>query len=228
MESIVFNQHLLDNHWLSKVFSASDLAELLKVTSLVEYRKRETIVKRGEFATHLVFLLEGFVKLEIEEGKRDFIIDIEKGMNFIGLPLALTLEKHIFSIVTLSDAKVIFFPVNVIKDILKTNARFSQEIIRYGNEAFVVPLLEKLRSASQNNIRGRLAKLLIHLSMDVHCSNKFTLLISRMEMSHMIGFSRENVIRVLAEFNTEGIIDVNSKILEIKNIARLEELAKYS
>jgi hypothetical protein len=44
----------------------------------------------------------------------------------------------------------------------------------------------------------------------------------------MIGFSRENVIRVLAEFNSEGIINLSGKSIEIKEIERLEEIAKYS
>lgn len=219
---------LLENHWLTEVISKSELLELLSKTSLVNYRKRETIVKRGEFANHLVFLLDGFVKLEIEEGKRDFIIDIDRGMNFIGLPLSLTIEKHIFSIVTLTDANVIFFPLIDVKEMLKKNSKFTSQMITCGNESFVIPMLEKLTSTAQNNIRGRLAKLLIHLSTKVHKTNSFTLLISRLEVSHMIGFSRENVIRVLAEFNSEGIINLSGKSIEIKELERLEEIAKYS
>lgn len=228
MNAISVGYPEMENHWLSKVCTKEEMNALFQKTTLVEYRKRETIVKRDEFATHVVLLLEGFVKLEIQEGKRDFVIDIEKGIGFIGLPLALSVEKHLFTIVTLSDAKVLHIPVEAIKDMFQSNAQFAQAIIDQGNISFVIPLLEKLRSVSQNSIRGRLAKLLIHLSTHVHQSMSFTLLVTRLEMAHMIGFSRENVIRVLAEFNSEGIIAVKGKTIEILNVSRLEELAKYS
>lgn len=218
----------LAGHWLYEGLTNTEIVELFDKSTLVEYRKRETVVKRGEFATHMVLLLEGFVKLEIQEGKRDFIIDIESGANFIGLPIMLSVEKHLFSIVTLTDAKVVFVPVESLKQMLKANPKFAQAIVDHGNNAFVIPLLDKLRSASQNNIRGRLAKQLIHLSTHVHRSASFNLLVSRLEMAHMIGFSRENVIRVLAEFNSENIIAINGKTIEILNLNRLEELAKYS
>ncbi|MDX9771688.1 MAG: Crp/Fnr family transcriptional regulator [Tenuifilaceae bacterium] len=219
---------LLGDHWLTAVVSKNDLLELLTKTTLVTYRKRETIVKRGEFSHHLVFLLNGYVKLEIEEGRRDFIIDIDSGMKFLGLPLTLTIDKHLFSIVTLTDAKVVFIPVSDILELMKKNSKLTSEIIKCGNESFVTPMLEKLTSSAQNNIRGRLAKLLLHLSTKVHKSNNFALLISRLEISHMIGFSRENVIRVLAEFNAEGILQISGKSIEILAPERLEEITRYS
>lgn len=219
---------LLGDHWLTAVVSKNDLLELLTKTTLVTYRKRETIVKRGEFSHHLVFLLNGYVKLEIEEGRRDFIIDIDSGMKFLGLPLTLTIDKHLFSIVTLTDAKVVFIPVSDILELMKKNSKLTSEIIKCGNESFVTPMLVKLTSSAQNNIRGRLAKLLLHLSTKVHKSNNFALLISRLEISHMIGFSRENVIRVLAEFNAEGILQISGKSIEILAPERLEEITRYS
>jgi CRP-like cAMP-binding protein len=92
----------------------------------------------------------------------------------------------------------------------------------------VLPLLEKLKSASRNNIRGRLAKLILHFSNQTHKSKNFSLLISRFEIAQMIGFSRENVIRMLTEFNSEGIIKINGKTLEVLDYNRLDDLAKYS
>jgi DNA-binding transcriptional regulator LsrR (DeoR family) len=44
----------------------------------------------------------------------------------------------------------------------------------------------------------------------------------------MIGFSRENVIRTLSEFNAESIIKINGKSIEILDFIKLEDLAKYS
>jgi len=216
------------NHWISKHLLPNELDLLLEKTTTISYRKRETIVKKGEFATHLVLLLNGFVKIEDDEGKKNFILDIVNGSNFVGLPLVLTSEKYMFSIVSLSDSDVVFIPMEIAKNILSNNPKFAFAFIEYGNNSFVMPLLDKLKSASHNNIRGRLAKLILHLSIHTHQSRNFSLLISRFEIAQMIGFSRENVIRMLTEFHSEGIIRINGKSIELLDFSRLEDLAKYS
>lgn len=221
-------KQLMTNHWLSAVLKADELNMLLQKSTSVSYRKRETIIKRGEFATHLVLLLEGYVKVEIDEGKKNFIFDIIQGVNFVGLPLVLSFEKYNFSVVSLSDAEILFIPLDEIKRILEINSKLALAVIRYGNDSFVSPMLEKLKSASRNNIRGRLAKLILHFSTQTHKSKNFSLLVSRFEIAQMIGFSRENVIRMLSEFDEEGIIKISGKTMEVVDHERLEDLAKYS
>lgn len=219
---------MIANHWLTTALKADELNMLLQKTTNVSYRKRETIVKRGEFATHLVLLLEGYVKVEDDEVKNNFVIDILQGPNLIGIPLVLSYDKYKISIVSLTEAEVLFVPMDLFRRFLETNSRFAYEVIKYGNSSFVGPLLDKLKSASRNNIRGRLAKLILHFSVQTHKSKNFALLLSRFELAQMIGFSRENVIRMLTEFHNEGIINLTGKSMEVLDLPRLEELSKYS
>ena len=228
MKDAEYMQGLIDNYGLSKVIKPQEMNTLLDKSAVVRYKKRETIVKKGEFATNLVLLMDGFVKVEIDDGKRNFILDIVRGMNFVGLPLVLSFDKYLFSIVSLTDAEVRFIPFDVVKAILKDNNKLTMATIQYGNSSFVMPILEKLQSVSRNNIRGRLAELLLQFATKIHKSKKFVLLLSRFEIAQMIGFSRENVIRMLTEFHNEGIITISGKSLEVLDIERLEELAKYS
>jgi CRP-like cAMP-binding protein len=228
MTTIDRMQQLIQNHWFAGVLKPDELTSLLQKSAMVSYRKRETIIKRGEFANHLVLLLEGFVKVENDETKKNFILDIVQGGHFIGLPLVLSMEKYEFSVVSLTDSQVLFIPVEILKKILLSNSKLALAIINYGNESFVSPLLDKLKSASRNNIRGRLAKLILNLAKETHKSNTFALLISRFEMAQMIGFSRENVIRMLTEFHAEGIIKLSGKTMHVLDLERLEELSLYS
>ena len=221
-------QEIVKDHWFANALKANELEQILQKSTIVNYRKRETVVQRGEFANHLVFLIDGYVKVENDEGTKNFIFDIVQGMGFVGIPVVLSFDKYQFSVVTLSDTRVLFVPIDAFKDALKTNSKFALSVIEHGNADFVLPLLDKLKSASRNNIRGRLAKLLLYLATETHRENNFTLLISRSEMAQMIGFSRENVIRMLSEFHSEGIIKISGKSLTVINLERLEELARYS
>ncbi|MDD4385662.1 MAG: Crp/Fnr family transcriptional regulator [Bacteroidales bacterium] len=221
-------QEIVEGHWFASALKANELEQMFQKSTVVDYRKRETVIKRGEFANHLVFLIEGYVKVEIDEGKKNFIFDIVQGKSFVGIPVVLSFEKYQFSIVTLTDARVLFVPIDAFKDALKSNSKFALSVIEHGNQNFVLPLLEKLKSASRNNIRGRLAKLLLSLANETHKSNKFNLLISRSEMAQMIGFSRENVIRMLSEFHAEGIIKISGKSLNVISIEKLEDISDHN
>lgn len=221
-------QTLIDKIRLNDFIDSESLNETIKQSTSVTYSKKENIFKKGEFVTHLPLLVDGCIKIEIEETKRKFIIDIINSPSFIGLPLILSVEKHVFSAVTLSEAEIVFIPMGCIKSVLNSNSVASQALIDYGNRNFVIHLLDKLHSSTQNNVRGRLAKLLLHLSINTYKCKNFVLDINRNEIAQMIGFSRENVIRILTEFNSEGIIKLNGKTIEVVDIDKLEGLARYS
>jgi CRP-like cAMP-binding protein len=221
-------KHILKKNWLFNHLMPDELDDLMRKSTTVNYRKRETIVKKGEFISHLILLLNGFVKIEVDEGDKNFIFDIIHSVNFIGLPLVLTSDKYVFSAVSITDTQLQYIPLELVKKMIETNSKIALSAIRYGNESFVNPLFEKLKSSSLNNIRGRLAKLLLHFSLNIFNSKSFLLLIGRNEIAQMIGFSRENVIRTLSEFNVEGIIKINGKSIEILDSEKLKDLARYS
>lgn len=214
--------------WLSKFLKADELELIETSSTTVSYNKRDVIAKKGEFAKHVMVLQKGFVKVELKEGKKNFIVGIISSPNIIGFSTLLSCDKHLFDVVALTDAIIQFIPVEVLKDIIESNGKFAFAAITHGTETFTIPMLEKLQCLSQNNIRGRLAKLLLQLSRDTHRSTKFSLLISRSEMAEMIGFSRENVIRMLTEFQKEGIIKLHGKTIEFFNADKLEKYAMYS
>jgi len=222
------NGDILSKQWLSSILLPEEQMRLEQKSTVVTYGKRETIVKSGEFITHLLFLQEGFVKVEMNEGKKNFIVNIVPSPNIIGFPVLLSAEKHLFNITSLADSVIRFIPIELVKSIIESNGKVAFASFKYSNDSFTIPILDKLQCLSQNNIRGRLAKLLLHLSSCTHGCNKFNLLITRDEMAQMIGFSRENVIRMLTEFRREGIISIKGKSMELNNIVKLDELAKYS
>jgi len=221
------NVQTADIKLLSSIFSPDDMNLLLSKSTVVKYHKRETVVKKGEFLSHMVLLTKGYVKVETERGNKNLIYDIVSGPNIPGLPAILSWDKFDLSIVSLSDCEVRFLEMDVFKKVLRENGNAAMELINYGNNHFLFPMLEKLQCISHNNVRGRLAHLLISLTQ-IHDSKAFTLLITRTEMAQMIGFSRENVIRILSEFHNEGVITISGKHIEVKDMNKLNDLALYS
>ena len=215
-------------NWLKSSLHPDDFKLIEQKSTVVHYAKRDVIIKKGEFVTNMLVVLDGIVKVETEEGKKMYIIDIVPAVNLIGLPIFLNSEKHFYSITAISEVTIQFYPMELFLSLLEKNGRFALAAMQYSNRSLVSPLIEKLRYMNRNSIRERLAKLLLHFSKDIHSNTSFTLLLSRYEIASMIGFSRENVIRMLSEFNTNGIIHLKGKNIEILDMEKLEALARKS
>lgn len=211
--------------WFKSQLSQEEKLLLENKSTIVNYRKRDVVIKVGEFVNSILLVQNGFLKVETEGHKNMLIIDIVPAVRLLGVPLFFGYSKHKYNITALTDTTVQFFPIDVFKKLIENNGKVALAVMDYCSQGVIVPLVEKIMYMSRNSIRERLAKLLIHFSKDIHRSDAFTLMLSRYEIASMIGFSRENVIRMLSEFNTKEIINLKGKNLKILNIRKLEELA---
>lgn len=212
--------------WFKSQLSEEENQLLEKNSAIVNYRKRDVIIKKGEFVNSIPLVMSGFVKVEAEGRRNMFIIDIVPAVRLVGVPHFFGIDKHEHTIIALTDTTVKFFSLEVFKELIENNGKLALLVMNYCSQDVIAPLVEKLMYMNRNSIRGRLAKLLIHFSQDIHRSDAFTLMLSRHEIASMIGFSRENVIRMLSEFNSNEIISLKGKNLRILNIKKLEALAQ--
>ncbi len=72
---------------------------------------------------------------------------------------------------------------------------------------------------------GRLADILLCLSDRIFKTTEFDLPLSRKELAELSGMSAETVIRMLKEFNVEGIIKMNGKAIEVIDYQRLKQIS---
>lgn len=81
-------------------------------------------------------------------------------------------------------------------------------------------------SLAHKQVNGRIADILLYLSKNVYEDKLFTLTLSRQELAEFAGCSKENVIHTLRNFDTDGIIKVSGKNIEIINFERLQKVSK--
>ena len=90
---------------------------------------------------------------------------------------------------------------------------------------------EKLIDASQKSIRERLAFLLLQLAntygVDGGVHQQIDLILSREEIAGMVGTATESVIRLLSEFNKDGLIELDGKKIKIKDKKGLVRLSDF-
>lgn len=193
----------------------------------INFKKGETVCKRGAFASHIFFLEEGLVKIFIEEKNKNLIISLSTKNNLLGLSSILDgNDKLPYSIVTYTDSRIRIIDIQVFRQLLKQNSSFSYQVINLLNES-TAQIYGRFFSLTQKQLHGRLADILLCLSNRIFRSKSFDLPLSRADLGDLTGMSTESVIRMMKEFKDDGLIDMSCKKIELLNIDRLERISEF-
>ncbi|HSL86050.1 MAG TPA: Crp/Fnr family transcriptional regulator [Bacteroidales bacterium] len=186
------------------------------------YRKGEIIHHGGDCITEFKYLKSGLVKLfRSTKNGDEQIITITKPFEFVSNMSIFSEQRYPYSVAALEDSAVCCIDLEYIKKLVLENGGFAIGLltkISKANEK-IISLTLDLR---QKNLAGRVAYVLLYLSMEIYNSNIFDIPVSRREIADFIGMSMANVIRTLSDFKKEGILTFHGKTLVITDRKKLE------
>jgi len=217
---------LLKNYEIVEDLTEEEKQLIISNMTKVNYSKGERIIKNGEFVTHAVFIIKGFLKIHCDYKGKTVILDVCGPNSFFGLSSMIGKDKHAFDISSIDDSLIYLINIDILRKLIEQNGLFARKLVNYMNENMLHYFHHNLIALTQSNIHGRLASTIIYLSQNVFGSQNFDLLLSRKELSQFSNISRENVIKVLYEFNDEGLIKLNGQKIQILNPDQLKHLAK--
>ncbi|HLO89872.1 MAG: Crp/Fnr family transcriptional regulator [Chloroflexota bacterium] len=196
-----------------------------KTSVVVNYKKGETICKQGSFASHIMYIEKGLVKVYLEGPPKDLILTITPKFNLLGLQsLFEGNNKFLYSASTYTDTTIRMIDILVFKQLLRQNAVFGYRITNILNES-TAQGYGRFFSLTQKQLHGRLADILLCLSRRVFKSDSFDLPLSRSDLSDLTCMSTESVIRIMKEFKDDGIIETNNKSISLIDPVRLERIS---
>jgi CRP/FNR family transcriptional regulator len=200
--------------------------ELVNSSSvLVNYKKGEMICKQGSFASHIMYLEKGLVKIFLEGNPKDLILNITPQKNLMGLQcLYEGNNTFLYSICTYNESAVRLIDIQLFKQLLKQNPLFAYRIINILNEG-TSQAYGRFFSLTQKQLHGRLADILLCLSRKIFKSESFDLPLSRSDLSDLTSMSTESVIRIMKDFKDDGIIDINNKSITLLDLPRLDSIS---
>ncbi len=185
------------------------------------YRAGEIIFKQGSPTPNAVFMADGLAKLymETEDGKNVIIALIRPG-RLIGGPGIFIDNIHYFSLAAVENSTVCFIGMDMLKKMVHENGDFAEGFLKdisiKGLES-----LKKIINFSQKKMHGRLADGLLYLSNKVFNSDDFDCLLTRQEIGELTLMTKESVVRLLKEFDNEGILEVKGSHIKITDKERL-------
>ena len=126
----------------------------------------------------------------------------------------------------MSFLKVIYFCIgNVLTKLIQENSNFAMELMQITCKE-LGEANDYITDIAQKTVRERLAEILVHLEDTFGLSEDRTLKISltREELANMVGTATESVIRLLSEFKSDKLIELNGRKIKILNSKGLKKV----
>lgn len=205
--------------------SLSELENADKNKVEIHFKKKEIIAKQGAFASHIMYIKKGLVKLflEGEPGHNDLIINFYSEGEVIGLASLYGKSTFDYSVAAIDDSILCLIDINVVRNLTQTNPAFSALLIRKMNDGTLYAY-RQLYDIANRQMNGRVASALLHLAKNVYHSRKFEFTLTRKDLAEFTGMATMSVIRVLNDLKNDQIISDQDGIVEILNMDALEQI----
>lgn len=202
-------------------------AELVRASKTqVQFRKGDNLTKQGAFASYVLFIINGLAKQYIEgDSTKNYNLRIIKPGEFVGLSAVFTKNTFNYSSIALTDCQVFLVEKVAIEKVVKENGMFAYAIIkRYCQQNS--NLFDTLKTVMYKQMNGRIADTLLYIdSIKTENSGIFQLL-SRKDIADFAGISTESAVKLLKNFEKDGLIKLNEKDIVLENRDELAVISK--
>ena len=193
---------------------------------LMELKKKQELFLEGKDPKALYFLSKGRIKgYKANEDGREYITNLYKEGDFIGYLDLLEEKPYRESAVALEDSEVYLIPRNDFFSLLQNDRQVAGKFIKLLSDN-LADREERLLKLAYNSVRKRVAEALVFVEKQYsqNPDKNFEVAISRDDLASIVGASKETVIRTLADFKDEKLIDTRGSNITILNLDKLKKM----
>ena len=194
---------------------------LEKNTIKVKYKKGEIICKQGSYASRVMSVKNGLVKVFLDDGFNSLVLKIIRSGNLLGL--SSINEDHVafqYSAMAYVDTEIEQINLLAFRKLLSANPVFARSVIDILS-ANSVQINSRFFCLTHKQSYGRLADILLCLADRVFKEKEFDLPLSRKDLAELSAMSTETVVRMLRKFKEDGLIEMDGKVIKILDYERL-------
>ncbi|KPL13736.1 MAG: hypothetical protein AMS26_13270 [Bacteroides sp. SM23_62] len=208
-----------------QILSPQELEVINRDRYSLRYKAGEMILKQGTSATHVLSLIDGIVKIYIEGiGDKNLLLSLQKPWALLGGPGVHTDRKIHYSVAALTGVSICFIDIENFNKVMHINCRFANQLIGHISSQSVI-LFDKMVSLTQKQMHGRMADGLLYLSKDFYDSESFDMHLSRQEIADITAMSKDSAIRILKDFERDGIIRLQGSKISILDADQLNDIS---
>ncbi len=190
------------------------------------YSKGENVCKQGAFAPYVMYVYEGLIKVYLETGNgKNINLRLIRCGEFVSFQSVLNQQVYNYSAIALTDARICLIDKEGLKKMLKDNVELAWRVIS-DNCKSESNLYEIIKTATTKQMPGKLASALIYLSSEAFSGYQVFQHLSRKDLAEFAGISLESTVKLLKEFEAEGIIELQGKDISISKPDVLNDISK--
>jgi len=201
-------------------------AELVRASKTqVLFRKDDNLTKQGAFASYVLFIIRGLAKQYLESDSiRNYNLRIIKPGEFVGLSAVFSKNTFNYSSIAITDCQVFLIEKEAIAKVVKQNGMFAYTIIkRYCEQN--ADLFNAVKNLNYKQMNGRLADTLLYLENLKSENSEIFQLLSRKDLAEFAGISTESTVKLLKNFEKDGLIELKEKDVRVINHTSLKEIS---
>ena len=192
-----------------------------------QYKRGDILYQEGNRISGFFCINSGIIKVFKTgfDGKEQ-IIRFAKPGDIIAYRSVLSNELACTSAKVIEECNVCFIPSEILIQFIKSNSSFSLELLKLAchelgeANSFITDIAQK-------TVRERLAEILLLLVQEFGLDKEQFLNISltREELANIVGTATESVIRLLSEFKSDKLVELNGRKIKILNKKGLEKIS---
>jgi CRP-like cAMP-binding protein len=192
----------------------------------VFFRKGENLTKQGTFASYILFILKGVARQYVEgNGTKNYNLRVVQPGAFLGLSLIYKGNKVDYSTVALTDCQAFLIEKETLRKIVRTNATFGYSLaVRYHEQN--ANLYDSFRKVLYKQMNGRMADALLYLNEIKTVVPGIFPMLSRKDLADFAAITPENAVKLLKNFEKEGLLALDDKDITLLNLEVLQEISK--
>ncbi|MCU0362680.1 MAG: Crp/Fnr family transcriptional regulator [Bacteroidales bacterium] len=221
------NKCALESGSLFKHLSPDEIITINFEKDFRQYRRGDILYQEGNRISGFYCIHSGIIKVYKTglDGKEQ-IIRFAKAGDYIAYRSVLSNEPACTSAKVIEDCQVCFIPSEILVSLIKTNPEYALELLKLAchelgeANSFITDIAQK-------TVRERLAEVLLFLVHDFGIDEQQYLKVSltREELANIVGTATESVIRLLSEFKTDKLVELNGRKIRILNERGLEKIS---
>lgn len=186
------------------------------------YNKKDMIYEAGTTPRWLYYIVEGSVKVhQNNEFGKELITHLYKTGEFFGFFPLINDVFYKDSAVALTKTTLRLIPKNDFTLLLYNNREFAAQFIKMlANE--VTETEQDLIELAYSSVRRKVAKALVAFATNKPNQDNEQIKVSRDDLAARAGTAKETLIRTLSDFKSEGLIDIDSGAVIIKDYDKLK------
>jgi CRP/FNR family transcriptional regulator len=212
--------------------SPEQLERVSRVKTCSSHKKGEHLFFEDNNPLGIHCINKGVVKLvKTNNDGKEQILRFAKHGDLLGYRALIADEPLVASAICLEDTNCCFIPQQIFHELLDENPMIAKELLKtLSHELGVVE--ERVQSLAQKSVRERLAETLLFLHDTFNADNRddsvIHITLPREDVANIVGTATETVIRLLSEFKTDKLIELEGKKIRILNKDKLEKISHAS